>query len=49
MLMDKVAHVNERVDGHREEIKKVEKDIIRFQEWTLVVSGPLYPFASSVH
>ncbi|KAF9783983.1 hypothetical protein BJ322DRAFT_1109836 [Thelephora terrestris] len=35
MLMDEIAHVNERVDGHCEEIEKLEKDCPGFQEWTL--------------
>ncbi|KAF9779766.1 hypothetical protein BJ322DRAFT_1024194 [Thelephora terrestris] len=36
MLMDEIAHVNERVDGRREEIERLEKDYLRFQEWSLV-------------
>jgi hypothetical protein len=35
MLMDEIAHVNERVDGRREEIEKLEKEQLGFQEWTL--------------
>ncbi|KAF9791073.1 hypothetical protein BJ322DRAFT_1104730 [Thelephora terrestris] len=35
MLMDEIAHVNERVDGRCEEIKKLEEDCLGFQDWTL--------------
>jgi hypothetical protein len=35
MLMDEIAHVNERVDGRCEEIEKLEKDCLGFQDWTL--------------
>jgi hypothetical protein len=35
ILMDEIAHVNERVDGCREEIEKLEKDYLGFQEWML--------------
>jgi uncharacterized protein Yka (UPF0111/DUF47 family) len=36
MLMDELAHVNERVDHCWEKIKKLEKEVVSFQEWILV-------------
>ncbi|KAF9780598.1 hypothetical protein BJ322DRAFT_1023836 [Thelephora terrestris] len=35
MLMDEIAHVNERVDGHRDEIENLEKDVAVLQDWTM--------------
>ncbi|KAF9778061.1 hypothetical protein BJ322DRAFT_1025417 [Thelephora terrestris] len=36
MLMDEIAHVNERIDSRREEIENVEKDVSKLQEWTML-------------
>ncbi|KAF9789379.1 hypothetical protein BJ322DRAFT_1177386 [Thelephora terrestris] len=35
MLMDEIAHVNERVDGRRDEIENLEKDVAVLQDWTM--------------
>jgi hypothetical protein len=35
MLMDEITHVNERVDGRRDEIKNLEKDVAVLQDWTM--------------
>ncbi|KAF9784534.1 hypothetical protein BJ322DRAFT_1021270 [Thelephora terrestris] len=37
MLMDEVAHVNERVDGRREEIEKLEKEFLGCHEGILKI------------
>ncbi|KAF9777601.1 hypothetical protein BJ322DRAFT_1025677 [Thelephora terrestris] len=37
MLMDEIAHVNERVDGRREEIEKLEKEFLRCHEGILKI------------
>ncbi|KAF9791286.1 hypothetical protein BJ322DRAFT_1017816 [Thelephora terrestris] len=35
MLMDEIAHVNERIDGHQDGIENLEKDIAVLQDWTM--------------
>ncbi|KAF9782444.1 hypothetical protein BJ322DRAFT_1111308 [Thelephora terrestris] len=35
MLMDEIAHVNERVDGRQDEIENLEKDVAVLQDWTM--------------
>ncbi|KAF9782433.1 hypothetical protein BJ322DRAFT_1022832 [Thelephora terrestris] len=37
MLMDEIAHVNERVDGRREEIEKLEKEFLGCHEGILKI------------
>ncbi|KAF9787383.1 hypothetical protein BJ322DRAFT_1107443 [Thelephora terrestris] len=37
MLMDEIAHVNERVDGRREEIEKLEKEFLGCHEGMLKI------------
>ncbi|KAF9791898.1 hypothetical protein BJ322DRAFT_1102423 [Thelephora terrestris] len=36
MLMDEVTHVNKRIDTCQEAIERIEKDVVGFQEWTLM-------------
>ncbi|KAF9784125.1 hypothetical protein BJ322DRAFT_1109984 [Thelephora terrestris] len=35
MLMDEIAHVNKRVDGRRDEIENLEKDVAVLQDWMM--------------
>src|ERR1700709_1667095 len=48
MLADEIAHVNERIDSHCEEIENIEKDVSKLQEWTMLMDDATVKQAADI-
>ncbi|KAF9789622.1 hypothetical protein BJ322DRAFT_1105480 [Thelephora terrestris] len=49
MLMDEIAHVNEHIDSHREEIENIEKDVSKLHEWTMLMDDATEKQAADIN